>query len=215
MKQTSKKSSPLATWLVLLLIIFTIGGVINSHSGEPDRNKRDRFENVKDYQPMIEKILAKHDLEKYTPVILALMQQESRGKGGDPMQASESAGLAPGSIDNPRKSIRQGIQHFQSILERGKRRQVDFSTIMQAYNFGPGYIDYVAKHGGEHSEALAKKFSMMQVKRKPELYDCGGDKSNFRYPYCYGDFTYSTKVNRYIESLEKSTPVNASPEAAN
>lgn len=27
------------------------------------------------------------------------------------------------------------------------------------------------------------------------MYTCGGNKNNFRYPYCYGDFKYATKVN--------------------
>ncbi|MED0673390.1 lysozyme family protein [Aneurinibacillus aneurinilyticus] len=33
------------------------------------------------------------------------MYQESRGEGGDPMQALESAGLPPNTIDDPKRSI--------------------------------------------------------------------------------------------------------------
>jgi hypothetical protein len=72
---------------------------------------------------------------------------------------------------------------------------------------GIRYIDYVAKHGGKHSEQLAKEFSLQQVKKKPNLYTCGGNKDNFRYPYCYGDFTYSTKVTKNIQSLADTVPV--------
>ena len=35
----------------------------------------------------------------------------------------------------------------------------------------------------------------MKVDRNPAMYTCGGNKNNFRYPYCYGDFKYATKVN--------------------
>jgi hypothetical protein len=69
---------------------------------------------------------------------------------------------------------------------------------------GIGYIDFVASQGGKHSEEIAKKFSLAQAEKNPQVYNCGGDKNNFRYPYCYGDFTYTTKVTKNIESLTVS-----------
>jgi hypothetical protein len=135
------------------------------------------------------------------------MQQESRGKGGDPMQASESAGLARNTITDPKQSIEVGVKHFQQVLAYGNERQVDFPTIIQAYNMGSGYIDYVSQHGGKHSEELAKEFSLLQVNKQPTRYTCGGNKNNFRYPYCYGDFTYSTKVSKNLQLLVESVPV--------
>jgi hypothetical protein len=75
---------------------------------------------------------------------------------------------------------------------------------------GIGYIDYVAQHGGKHSEQLAKQFSLLQVQKKPAIYTCSGNKNNFRYPYCYGDFTYSTKVSKNIQLLADSIPVTSS-----
>ena len=67
---------------------------------------------------------------------------------------------------------------------------------------GLGYINFISKNGGKHSEELAKEFSMIQVEKNPEAYNCGGDQENFRYPYCYGDFSYSTKV---VNNMEKMT----------
>ena len=78
--------------------------------------------------------------------------------------------------------------------------------MIQAYNMGIGYIDYVAKNGGKHSEELAKRFSMIQVEKNPQTYNCGGDENNFRYPYCYGDFTYSTKVAKHMETITVNNP---------
>ena len=92
----------------------------------------------------------------------------------------------------------------------GIRKKVDFQTIIQSYNMGIGYINYVAQHGGKHSEALAKDFSLQRVKEKPAIYTCGGNKDNFRYPYCYGDFTYSTKVTKNIQLLADTVPVTGS-----
>jgi hypothetical protein len=158
-------------------------------------------DDVQKYTPMLEQELAQLDLDEYAVVLAAIMQQESKGKGGDPMQASESAGLSPNSIKDPQQSIKQGVKHFQDTLAYGNQKGVDFATVIQAYNMGMGYIDYVAGNGGKHSEEIAKEFSYIQVQNNPSLYNCGGDQSNFRYPYCYGDFTYSTKVSKNIETL--------------
>ena len=175
----------------------------------------DPFTNVKKYKPLLEDELKKYELEEYTDVLMALMQQESRGKGGDPMQSSESAGLAPNEIKDPKESILQGVQHFYRVFTYGQEKKVDFPTIIQSYNMGMGYINYIADHGGTHREELAKKFSMIQVKKNPNVYNCGGDKNNFRYPYCYGDFTYSTKVEKNIELIsDDSIPAMRNSEAA-
>ncbi|WP_226087450.1 lysozyme family protein [Mesobacillus sp. S13] len=165
---------------------------------------------VAKYTPMIEDELKKFGMEDHTVTVAALMMQESRGKGGDPMQASESLGLAPNSIQDPQQSIQQGVKYYQRVVDHGKKMQVDFPTVIQSYNMGIGYIDFVAKNGGKHSEELAKKFSMIQVEKSPQTYDCGGDKNNFRYPYCYGDFTYSTKVAKHMESITVSVPEDLS-----
>ncbi|GGE40033.1 hypothetical protein GCM10011391_18540 [Pullulanibacillus camelliae] len=61
----------------------------------------------------------------------------------------------------------------------------------------------------EDIKALAKQFSIEQVHKNPKLYNCGGDTSNFRYPYCYGDFTYTTKVTNYLLGIMDTIPVYA------
>ncbi len=168
---------------------------------------------VAKYTPMIEEELKKVGLEEHTVTVAALMMQESKGKGGDPMQASESMGLAPNTIQDPQQSIQQGVKYFQRVMNYGEKMQVDFPTVIQAYNMGIGYIDYVAQNGNKHSEELAKKFSMIQVEKNPITYNCGGDKKNFRYPYCYGDFTYSTKVAKHMESISVSRPGSLSEDS--
>lgn len=168
----------------------------------------DRFAGVKKYRALIYDDLAKYGLQNYTNVVIALMQQESHGKGGDPMQASESVGLPPNSIKDPSQSISLGVKHFKQILAYGKRKKVDFATIIQSYNMGMGYIDYVAQHGGKNSEELAKNYSLLQVHKYPAFYKCGGDKLNFRYPYCFGDFSYSAKVVKNIQTLSESIPAS-------
>ncbi|WP_040205378.1 lysozyme family protein [Neobacillus jeddahensis] len=208
MKKRRRKKFKTFFVLFLLFIALAMFQTYFQHQKRTSLlDNHDPFIEVKKYSPLIQAELAKYQLESHTSLLVALMQQESGGKGGDPMQASESAGLARNSITDPKQSIEVGVLHFQRILTYGNERQVDFPTIIQAYNMGSGYIDYVAQHGGKHSEELAKEFSLLQVQKQPTLYTCGGDKNNFRYPYCYGDFTYSTKVNKNLQLLGDSIPV--------
>ncbi|MFJ7754587.1 lysozyme family protein [Peribacillus muralis] len=215
MKKKRKKSKKIVVILGLVFAFLVMKQVIqNPFDGNVSTSipPLDSFANVKKYSPIIHAELEKYGLEEHTSTLIALMQQESRGRGGDPMQASESAGLDPNTIDDPNESIKYGVKHFRKINEYGNEKNVDFATIIQAYNMGIGYIDYIAKKGGKHTEELAKQFSMIQVEKDPSLYDCGGDKDNFRYPYCYGDYTYSEKVTKNIEELADSISAQAESE---
>lgn len=198
--------------IVLLLFTAFVGFLLldrfldlfNQNIVKINSGANSSIDEVAKYTPFIQEELKKVGLDEHTVTVAALMMQESKGKGGDPMQASESAGLSPNAIKDPKQSIQQGVKHFQRAVNYGNQKQVDFPTVIQAYNMGIGYIDFIAKNGGRHSEELAKKFSMIQVEKNPQTYDCGGDKNNFRYPYCYGDFSYSTKVAKHIESITVS-----------
>jgi hypothetical protein len=171
--------------------------------------QHDPFVKVKKYTPLVHSELEIYHLEKYTPVLMAIMQQESHGKGGDPMQSSESIGLPPNSIKDPNESIQIGVKHFRKILTYGQEKQVDFATIIQAYNMGIGYINYVAEHGGKHRQELAKDFSLLQVQKNPKIYACKKRLFKSRYPYCYGDYSYSEKVVNNLKSLSNSGKSNS------
>ncbi|MED2091787.1 lysozyme family protein, partial [Bacillus thuringiensis] len=144
------------------------------------------------YELTLKKELEKYNLGEKTAVLLGIMYQESRGEGNDPMQSSESLGLKPNEIQETSLSIKQGVKHFAKMYKYGTEKDVSMDTIIQSYNMGPGYIDFIASQEvKQHSEDSAKKFSKMKVDQNPAMYTCGGNKNNFRYPYCYGDFTYA------------------------
>ncbi len=86
------------------------------------------------------------------------------------------------------KPVSNRNQTIHSHVPNRQEKGVDLDTIIQSYNMGAGYIDFVAEHGGSHTEELAKQYPSKQVKKNPKLYTCGGNKDNFRYPYCYGDY---------------------------
>jgi hypothetical protein len=211
-RRRKKRKSNFVLLMFLGIMIVTV--TLTSNPNFFQFSNYNPFTDAGKYRPLIKNELAKYQLESYTNVVVALMQQESHGRGGDPMQASESAGLARNTIKDPKQSIQFGVKHFHHILIYGKQKNVDFATIVQAYNMGSGYIDFVSKQGGKHSEELAKQYSLIQVKKKPNLYTCGGNKDNFRYPYCYGDFTYSTKVTQNIEALADSITTYNNQKAA-
>nr|WP_235822143.1 lysozyme family protein [Gottfriedia luciferensis] len=165
------------------------------------------FENVLKYESQVYTELKAYNLEEYTPLLLGLMMQETKGKGKDPMQASESLGLAKDSIQDSSKSIQQGVAHFKDVYSYGKKQGVDLETIVQSYNMGISYIKFVKAHGGKHSTQLAKTYSLSMVDTNPKLYTCNNNKKNFRYPYCYGDFTYSEKVLKKTKFFEFFVPL--------
>ncbi|HDR8142009.1 TPA: lysozyme family protein [Bacillus cereus] len=156
------------------------------------------------YELTLKKELEKYNLGEKTAVLLGIMYQESRGEGNDPMQSSESLGLKPNEIQETSLSIEQGVKHFAQMYKYGTEKDVSMETIIQSYNMGPGYIDFIASQEvKQHSEDSAKNFSKMKVDQNPKMYTCGGNKKIFRYPYCYGDFTYATRVNEKAKLIEE------------
>jgi hypothetical protein len=195
-KRKRKKKRP----FIPLFLLISVVGIIWLYNAVM---KKTTEEQLLKYQPEITTELTQYHLTEFTPIILAIMDQESHGKGNDPMQSSESAGLKRNEINNPHDSIKQGVYHFTEMYKYGAKRKVDLNTIIQSYNMGPGYIDYVARHGFKHSEDLAKSYSELQVKKFPTLYTCGKNKLNFRYPYCFGDFSYSQKVTSRLPAIKE------------
>jgi len=158
-------------------------------------------EAVLKWQKEVETMAKKHGGSEYVPYILALMQIESGGTGGDPMQASESLGLSPNTISNPKKSIERGVEFFIDNVKLAESKGADFLTAIQAYNYGPGFIDYVATNGGHYSFDLAEKFSAKQANGKTTSYINEISTSlGYNYRYDYGNMFYVPKLLAYVQN---------------
>ncbi|MBY7135678.1 lysozyme family protein [Bacillus sp. 12RED03] len=205
MKNTRKIRIIILLFISILGLGTMLGILYLNHKTNIQQNKALATEKrVLQYEHTLKKELEKYNLGEKTAVLLGIMYQESRGEGNDPMQSSESLGLKPNEIQETSLSIKQGVKHFAQMYKYGTEKDVSMETIIQSYNMGPGYIDFIAsQEAKQHSEDSAKKFSKMKVDQNPALYTCGGNKNNFRYPYCYGDFTYATKVNEKIKHIEE------------
>ncbi|EJS47093.1 hypothetical protein ICG_05426 [Bacillus cereus BAG1X1-3] len=205
MKNTSKIRIIILLFISILGLGTMLGILYFNHKTNIHKNKVLATEKrLLQYEPTLKKELEKYDLGGKTAVLLGIMYQESRGEGNDPMQSSESLGLKPNELQEISLSIKQGVKHFAQMYKYGTEKDVSMDTIIQSYNMGPGYIDFIAsQEDKQHSEDSAKKYSKMKVDQNPAMYTCGGNQNNFRYPYCYGDFTYASKVNEKTKLIEE------------
>ncbi|WP_276914935.1 lysozyme family protein [Aneurinibacillus aneurinilyticus] len=154
---------------ILFIGVFLIAIVNQDTSPLSNINK---YEKVKRYD-VLRAELRKYQLEEYTHVLLALMYQESRGEGGDPMQALESAGLPPNTIDDPKRSIQQGIRHFNDVPTYGKEKNVDFPTIIQAYNSPtPPPLSLRLRRNSKGIRARElQNFNLMTIEFSPSIHE--------------------------------------------
>ena len=153
---------------------------------------------VAQYRDTISSELAKYNMEGQTELLLALMMQESGGKGNDPMQASESKCGSVGCITSPDESITYGVKHFVSVFESTGE---DIKLTLQSYNFGSGFIDYVLKNGGSYTKELAISFSQLQYQKLAHtgIYKCQRPEA-IKHNACYGDIGYVDAVLKYLPS---------------
>lgn len=130
--------------------------------------------------------------------LLAIMQVESGGTAVDVMQSSESLGLPPNSL-NTEQSIEQGCKYFASLLASSKAKGCDINTVVQSYNYGGGFLDYVAGHGKKYTFELAVSFAReksggVKVTYKNEI----SIKENGGWRYKYGNMFYVRLVAQYL-----------------
>ncbi|WP_242242798.1 bifunctional lytic transglycosylase/C40 family peptidase [Bacillus cereus group sp. BfR-BA-01309] len=155
------------------------------------------------WEPLVRKYAAQHGIEAMTPLILALIQQESSGTQLDVMQSSESQNHPPGYFTDPEESIKYGLMHFADCH---KKSNGDPNITLQCYNYGTGYANYALSNGG-YSHANARAFSAEQTAKTG--YKCGSWRSAEAVAnnWCYGDPDYVPHVLRYYQGGSGGGPV--------
>ena len=114
---------------------------------------------VNSYRSDVQTLADQAEIGNYTDVILGIMYTESKGKGTDLMQSSESVYGSRGKISSQQESIENGVKHFAESYKQAKAAGCDLNTAIQAYNFGTKYIQYVQERGGKNSVELAEEYS--------------------------------------------------------
>lgn len=126
---------------------------------------------VEAYRATVTQLAAQYGMSDYVNLILAVMQQESGGRGGDPMQAAEgpfNTGYPhePNGITDPAYSIQCGIQELHKNLQlagcTGPNDTADIALALQGYNFGSGFISWAKSRGG-YTLANAQAFAQMEA----------------------------------------------------
>ena len=110
------------------------------------------------HKPMLEKYAKEYGIEEYLNVLLAIIQVESGGTLEDVIQSSESLGLPPNSLSTE-ESIKQGCKYFSELLAAAETKGCDLNSVIQSYNYGGGFLDYVAGHGKTYTFELAESFA--------------------------------------------------------
>lgn len=162
----------LRIWISFAFLIVCLTGCNDANSnigGNSEIGAANVPPKVERWRSDVENYARKYGIEEYVELILAIIAQESGGDSEripDIMQSSESVGSSPNTITDPQKSMDQGIKYLASLLEQGKSRGVDMDTIIQSYNFGGGFIDYIAKnHNGTYSKEAAASFSRLMCQK--------------------------------------------------
>lgn len=156
-------------------------------------------EKVWNYKPVVEKYAKQYDVTEYVDVLLAMMMQESGGRGNDPMQSSESYCGKRGCIDRPELSIKQGVYYFSQAINEADG---DLKMAIQSYNFGRGFIDYANKKTGTYSIEVAIDFSqkMYRTADNQAIYTCLREEAK-QYNACYGDIYYVRDVMQFKQKV--------------
>lgn len=193
-------------WLILAVLpILLIAGlffaVISSEDDDdqPASNITAEAMNlsaeVYQHKSMVEKYCKEFGISEQVMVILAIMQVESGGKGGDVMQASESLGLPVNTLGTE-ASIKQGVKYFASLLKGAKAVGADLNTAIQSYNYGGGFTGYISKHGKKYTLELAKSFARDKSGDKKVTYTNPVAEDGWR--YAYGNMYYVTLISQYL-----------------
>lgn len=183
--------------LVLAGIIGIISALFRGCGYEKGGNDYEVSQAVMAYKPLVEQYAKASGVEAYVDVLLAMMMVETRGEGNDVMQSSESLGLPINSLE-PEASIEQGCKVFASHLEYSQRLGCDLDSVIQSYNFGPGYLEYVAGNGKVHTFDLACEFAeKMSGGEKVAYVNDLSSERNGGWRYNYGNMFYVELVHQY------------------
>ncbi len=190
---------------ILFSIVLFFGVLISAENDDGGGNYSSSYAGmnlsaeVLKHQPTVEKYAKEYGISEYVNVLLAIMQVESGGTAVDVMQSSESLGLPPNSLDTE-SSIKQGCKYFASLLSSCEAQGIkDLNVAIQSYNYGGGYVGYVAGKGKKHTFTLAENFAREKSGGKKVTYTNPiAVAKNGGWRYGYGNMFYVELVNQYL-----------------
>ena len=197
--------APVVFWGMIILAGIAILDSASQNNNTVKTNSLISDEVAK-YRPQVAEACAKYGIGDYVELCLAVMQQESGGRGTDVMQSSESLGLAPNTIGTD-QSIDQGVKMLAGYIQAAKvESPADIERIklvLQSYNYGNGYLTWAVNRDGGYTQENAVEFARIHskgVKRR----DTSSIAANAGL-WSYGDQYYVDHVLRYYQVDEAGT----------
>lgn len=161
------------------------------------------------YEETITRYAEENGIEDFVPILEAIMMQESKGLGDDPMQCSESVfntkyPRVPNGITDSEYSIECGVKTFADCLNRAnvkdKSDTEHLYLAIQGYNYGNGYIEWAISNFGGYSKYNAQLFSdEMKVKLNSSTY---GDPEYVDHVMQYVPVTFRGGINPNFNNME-------------
>ena len=161
------------------------------------------------YEETITRYAEENGIVDYVPILAAIMMQESKGLGDDPMQCSESVfntkyPRVPNGIADPEYSIECGVKTFADCLNRAnvkdKSDTEHLYLAIQGYNYGNGYIEWAISNFGGYSKYNAQLFSdEMKEKLNASTY---GDPEYVDHVMQYVPVTFRGGINPNFNNME-------------
>ena len=158
-------------------------------------------DSVERYRTTVISAAERYGIPQYVNILMAIMQQESGGRGDDVMQAAGS-GYVYGAV-TPESSIDGGVHYCSEGLKKAKCNDPqDWSRLevaVQSYNYGMGYATWLSKNGYRGWTATnAAEYSNYML----EKYHKNGQNISR-----YGDKQYISHVFRYYHKSASSNSV--------
>ena len=161
------------------------------------------------YEETITRYAEENGIEDFVTILEAIMMQESKGLGDDPMQCSESVfntkyPRVPNGIADPEYSIECGVKTFADCLNRAnvkdKSDTEHLYLAIQGYNYGNGYIEWAISNFGGYSKYNAQLFSdEMKAKLNASTY---GDPEYVDHVMQYVPVTFRGGINPNFNNME-------------
>ncbi|MGG5307768.1 hypothetical protein IGK38_002437 [Enterococcus pernyi] len=158
--------------------------------------------NVTKWRELVKKAAEKYEIVGYENLILAIIWEESGGldeQTPDIMQASESQGKDPNTIDSPEESIDVGTSYLATLLRQAKSLNLSEYAAVQAYNYGGGFLTWLAAKNIDYSFDWAKDFAAEKSNRQITEYKHPiAEQRGYNWRYKYGNMFYVDLITQHI-----------------
>lgn len=140
----------------------------------------------------------KYGIADHLNELEAIVAVESNGQSEDVFQSSESLGLPPNSL-GVYDSIEQGVKYYKELLDKAERLGIDQDSVFQAYNYGSGFLDFIAVNGGKYTPELAQEFSRIYSSGRIVSYPNPiAIQENGGWRYDYGNMFYVQLIHQNL-----------------